>query len=218
MLEKLGWRHRYGNDFDGGTNIGYPIIVRNQFRLGEEAAWEHSVEGYTDKIFEEGKERGFADKDEEGKPWDTSFIEWSFEDDDPLESPKASEISFEFWSNKPDYNVVWRYDAGGNKYLRFHGENKHIDLETEEQLSAKNVVTMFVKEKGPVDKELHMFYTTIGEGKAIIFKNGDVVEGTWKKKTQFSRTRFYDDKGKEISFVRGPIWIEAVPAGNEIEY
>src|SRR3970040_2162518 len=52
VLEKLGWRYRYGNDFDGGTNIGYPVIIRDQYRLGDKSAWEHAVVGFSDKIFE----------------------------------------------------------------------------------------------------------------------------------------------------------------------
>ena len=219
MLIKLGWRSGvYGNDFDGGTNVGAPIIVRNQYRLGEKALWEHSVEGYTDKIFDEGGKRGFAYKNEEGDAWIDDFTVWKFADDSVLSTPKTDAISFEFWSNKGDYDITWKYDAGGNKYLRFNGGKEHMDHETEEQLSAKNIVIMFVKEKGPIDEEGHMFYTTTGTGDALIFQNGDVIEATWEKAKQLSRTVFYDENDEEISFVRGEIWIEAVPAGNNINY
>ena len=76
----------------------------------------------------------------------------------------------------------------------------------------------FVKEKGPVDKESHMFYTTTGEGEALVFQNGTMVKGTWEKASRTARTKFFDASGKEIAFVRGVAWIEAVPTGNEIEY
>ncbi len=217
-LITLGWRASDGNAMDAGTNLGVPAAVRNQFRLGAKAAWEHSYEGYTDKIFDEAAKRGFGNKDSKGNPWDDRFIAWKFQDDKPLDSPKASAISFEFWTNKPDYNVSWKYTKEGNKYFRENGGKEHQDFETKKQISAKNVVIQFVKEKGPVDKEGHMFYTTIGEGEALIFQNGDVIKGTWKKRTQDDRTRFFDDKGEEVRFVRGEIWIEAVPAGNEISY
>lgn len=218
LLTKLGWRSAKGNAFDGGTNVGYPIIIRDQYRLGEKADWEHSVVGFTDKIFEEAKERGYGYKDENGDPWDENFVSWKFSDADPLSSPKANKISFEFWSNKPDYDVSWEYDTEKNNYKRFNGGSKHIDHETGEQLTAENVVIQFVKERGPVDDEYHMLYTTVDAGKVIVFQNGDVIEGTWSKKSQNSRTLFYDESGKEISFVRGKIWIEVVPAGNDINY
>jgi len=218
VLEKLGWRYRYGNDFDGGTNIGYPVIIRDQYRLGDKSAWEHAVVGFSDKIFEEGKSRGFGYEDSDGNAWSQDFEQWQFADDKPQEAPKSTEISFEFWSNKPEYNVIWRYDASSNSYLRFNGDEEHLDHETNGQLSAKNVVVMQVTERGPVDKEGHMFYTTIDEGSALIFQNGDVIPGTWEKNSQTGRTIFYDSGGNEVEFVRGNIWIEAVPDGNEISY
>lgn len=217
-LEKLGWRYRYGNDFDGGTNIGYPVIIRDQYRLGDKSAWEHSVVGFTDKIFEEGKSRGFGFLDSEGNAWSQDFEKWQFADDKPLEIPKSTDISFEFWSNKPEYNVIWKYDKATNSYLRFNGDRQHLDHETNGQISSKNVVVMQVIERGPVDKEGHMFYTTIDEGSALIFQNGDATLGTWEKSSQKGRTKFYDDAGREITFVRGSIWIEAVPSENEITY
>ncbi len=222
-LEKLismGWRHAKGNALDGGANVSYPAIKRDQYRLGDNpAAWEHSAVGSSDLLFNLGIERGFNGKTADGRMWYEDFISWRFEDEKAATTPTASKISFEFWSNKPDYNVEWKYDANSNSYLRFNGGKEHKDWEFDKpQLSAKNVVVIFVKEKGPVDQELHMFYQTIGRGKAIFFKNGEVIEGTWEKASQTSRTRFYDDNGKEISFVRGSIWIEALPEGNEIVY
>ena len=218
LLENLGWRATKSNAMDAGTNIGAPIVIRNQFRLGTKAAWEHSFEGFTDKLYEEAEKRGFVYEDSEGNAWNEDFVSWKFADDSPSGSPNASEISFEFWSNKPDYDVSWKYEPSGNRYLRSNGAKEHMDYDAKEQLSAKNVVIQFVKEKGPVDKEGHMFYTTTGEGKALIFQNGVLIEGTWEKEDRSSRTRFYDENSKEIIFVRGNIWIEEVPAGNEIKY
>lgn len=63
-----------------------------------------------------------------------------------------------------------------------------------------------------------MNYDVVGKGEILSFNNGTVVKGTWKKEGISSRTLFFDEKGKEISFVRGVIWIEAVPSGNKITY
>lgn len=221
LLDKLGWRNgSQGNNLDGGYNIGVPVVKKLRNRLGpEDAQEEHQPVAFLDAAFEEAASRGFAYEDEDGNPWDENFIRWKFEDDKALSSPKTESISFEFWSNKADYDVEWKYDSSSNSYLRFNGGKPFTDIEFENrQVSVKNVVIQFVKERGPVDKELHMFYTTVGKGSALIFQNGDVVEGSWEKTSQLARIRFYDDKGTEISFVRGRIWIEAVPAGNEINY
>ena len=63
-----------------------------------------------------------------------------------------------------------------------------------------------------------MIYTTVGEGKALIFQNGEVIEATWEKKSQSSRTKYFYKEGKEVAFVRGLIWIEAIPGLNKINY
>jgi hypothetical protein len=213
LIQKLGWRYRGGNDFDTHYDIGFPVLFRDPERLGHPIATEHTMVSSTDAIFSEAADRGFA-----GEGWLDTFTSWEFEDGSSSSSPEADSISFEFWSNKPNYDVKWEYDKDSNQYLRFNGGEKQSDLGSGEQFSAKNVVIQFVKERGSVDQEKHMFYKNIGEGSAIVFKNGNVIEGTWEKDAIDERTIFFDENGDEVKFVRGPIWVEAVPAGNEIEY
>lgn len=215
-LIRLGWRYAKGNAMDAGTNVGFPVVWRDYERIPG-AATEHTFMGSTDKLYDEGSSRGFGPADSEGTSWDDSFVPWKFKADKAISSPVYSQISFEFWSNKPDYDVVWKYDQAGNKYLRSVGGKEHIDMDTKEQLSAKNVLVQFVEEKGPVDKEGHMFYTNIGSGNIILFQNGEVFEGTWSKKLQSDRT-IYKVNGKEVEFVNGTIWIEALPIGNDVNY
>ncbi len=216
-LVALNWRYAQGNSMDAGTNIGFPIVWRDYERIPG-AATEHTFMGSTDKLFEEGTKRGFGYNDAKGKSWVSGFTSWKFVDGKSSESPTGKEISFSFWDNKPDYDVKWVYDSVKNVYLRFNGGKEYIDMDTKTQLAASNVVIQVTKERGPVDKEGHMIYTTTGTGKVLVFQNGSVLEGTWSKATQASRTKYFDDKGKEISLVKGKIWIEIVPAGNEVTY
>jgi hypothetical protein len=218
LLETLGWRYPGGNDFDTTYDSGFPVFWRDYERLGHPVATEHTMVASLDAAYEEASDRGFNAKDPDGDKWDEDFIEWKFEDDAPVSNASATKISFGFWDNQPDYDVIWKYDSSNNSYLRENDGSAHVDHETGEQLSAKNVVIVFVKEKGPVDRNKHMLYTTTGEGEALVFQNGEVIEGTWEKDSRTDRTMFFDENGKEISFVRGPIWIEAVPAGNTINY
>ena len=219
-LDKLGWRNgRSGNDLDGGFNVGYPVVVRDQNRLGSTpAAWEHSVVASLDAVYAEADKRGFSFEDSEGTPWNEGFSDWKFVDGNPS-SGSAEKISFDFWSKYGDYSVEWVYDPSTNSYKRNNGGKAHTDWEFDKpQITASNVVVMFVEEEGPVDSEKHMFYDVLGKGDALVFQNGSVISGSWKKADQFDREVFYDDNGGEIEFVRGPIWIELVPDGNDVEY
>jgi len=222
-LDKLGWRNgQHGNDMDGGFNVGFPVVLRDQYRLSSEpAAWEHSVVANLDEVYNEAKKRGFNFEDEDGVVWNEGFRLWKFEDGEAVSSPTATEISFGFWDGKSDYDVSWKYDSSTNSYKRSNGGKAHTDWEFEKpQLTAADVVIMFAKEKSMIDAEGHQYYEVISSkaGSALIFKNGEVVEGTWEKKSQLDREVFYDKNGDEIVFARGPIWVEILPAGNEVSY
>ncbi len=217
LLEKVGWVNgRYGSDMNGATNTGYPALFTDDRRMN--LATEHQKVGSTDKIYEEATKRGYDYEDSDGKAWDTNFKPWKFVDGKALGTPKATEISFDFWTSMSGYDVQWKYDLQNNRYLRFNGGAEHKDLENGEQLQAKNVAIVYAKEEGPVDREHHMLYTVTGEGKAMVFKNGDVIEGTWVKNKATDTVKFFDESDEEISFVRGQIWIEVLPLGNTVKY
>ncbi len=221
LFDKLGWQGgSQGNNMDGGYNIGYPIVVRNQYRLGSTAAaWEHSVVADLNLVWQEAAKRGLNYKDGNGVAWTKGFRKWLFQDGKATTSPVVSDIKFDFWSSMPGYDVEWKYDSNTNSYMRFNAGVAHVDQEFDKpQLSAKNVAIMFVVEKGPLDTEHHMFYQDTGTGKALVFQNGIVVQGTWSKATALDREVFYDTNGKEISMVRGQTWVELVPSTNKVSY
>ena len=220
-LDKLGWRNgQHGNDMDGGFNVGFPVVLRDQYRISSEpAAWEHSVVASLDEVYNEAKKRGFNFEDEDGVAWNEDFRMWKFEDGKASSSPTASAISFGFWDGKSEYDVEWKYDSASNMYKRFNGGSEHKDWEFDKpQLATSNVIIMFSKEKSMVDAEGHQYYEVIGKGDALIFKNGEVLEGTWEKDSQLDREVFYDTNGDEITLTRGPVWVEILPAGNEVSY
>lgn len=220
--DALGQIKKYGWDLYNDLNqfsIGFPTYWRDYERLGHPVATEHTMYSTTDKLWAVGQERGLTDKNnKDNKKWDESFIPWKFVDGAAASEPKAGKISFPFWGGYNDYIVDWNYDQATNSYRRENGGKAHTDLDNNEQLSASNVVVLFAQEKGPIDALKHMLYTTTGTGRALVFQNGGVVQGTWSKKTRSERTKFVDNKGKEISFVRGPIWIEVLNVGAKVSY
>lgn len=218
LLGKIGWYNgTLGNDMNGETNIGVPAIKRDLERIPG-AAYEHTVMGFTDAVFDAGIKRGFAYSSTQGVPWDKIFIPWTFVDDKAVSDPTASDITIEFVQGMTDYKVEWKYDSTNNQYLRFNGGKAHIDMDTGKQLLAKNVVIQYAKMQDLVDKEYHVLYTVVGTGKAIVFQNGEYVEGTWSKDSLTGKTKFINSKGKEISLVRGVTWIEVVPTTGKVDY
>ena len=212
--------NRYGIKDMDQFGIAYPICYRNYDRLDHPVATEHTMICYTDKLEELAKKRSWTNIDEDGVAWDKNFVQWKFKADaKDGERGTVSSVSFSHWeAQAAGYKVEWDYDPGSNSYKRLTGGKPHLDLETKQQLITKNVAVEFTKETDGVDEHAHILYGTIGSGKALIFQDGKATTGTWKKLKRTSRTQFFDDKGKEIAFNRGPIWIEIVSTDTKVTY
>ena len=61
-----------------------------------------------------------------------------------------------------------------------------------------------------VDDEGHLIYDQVGSGPATVFTGGQAYPGVWKKEKRERRTRFYGENGEEITFERGPIFVEFI--------
>jgi len=199
--------------------IGFPTYWRDYQRLGRAVATEHTMYSTIDKLWTAGEKRGWTASDSAGLRWDKSFVPWTFKDDQP--SGTTTAINVNFWDGYKDYAVDWKYEASCNCYKRTNGGQTQVDLNTNEQLSAKNIIVQFMKESHANDgyeNNAHLLYGNKGQGKALIFMDGSVITGTWNKKTRQSREVFLDAKGKEIALDRGEIWIQTVPEGSTVTY
>lgn len=212
QIGDYGW-NQY-NDMNQ-FSIGYPTFRRDESRLGHEVATEHTMYSVTSKLREVGKKRGLTNVDKEGASWDDNFVPYTFKDDSPASNPTAESIEINFWNNS-DYGVLWTYDKSTNSYLRSNGGAEHIDRNTKKQISAKNIVVLFMTEAHANDGyegNAHMLYGTKGTGKATIFMDGKEIKGTWKKSDREARTIISDSSGKEIEFNKGMLWFEIQPIG-----
>lgn len=201
--------------------ISFPTCYRNYDRLDHPVATEHTMVCVTDKLLKIAAQRGWTNVDAKGVAWDKDFQPWKFKDDaKESERGTATSISFVSWKGyESSYGVKWEYDKLANVYKRFNGGVAHVDLETKQQLAAKAVVVMFAKETGPVDEHAHLLYNNIGSGDGILFQDGKTVKITWKKDTKSSRTKFFDSStNKEVSLVKGQIWVEMLPIGTPVTY
>lgn len=140
---------------------------------------------------------------------------WQFKKDAPVEergTKTTATLTFfqDIW-NGGLYDVTWTYDRTRNVYLRAMGTEPYIDQITGSQVYAKNIVFQKVEMISTFDEKAHIIITTIGQGDAIILRDGLVINGTWKKDDITSRTKYFDQQGAEIIFNRGVTWIEGVP-------
>ena len=81
------------------------------------------------------------------------------------------------------------YEKETNLYKRIQNNVTDIDKNNSTEIKVKNLVIQLV-EKVEVSDSLQRFsLTMIGTGKAYILRDGQVVEGTWKKGARTSRNR-----------------------------
>lgn len=122
----------------------------------------------------------------------------------------------------PKNSVVrFKYDLTSGLYQRFVQGQPHLDALTNKQLSAANVIVQFCPhEKTDIVEDSQgttsINIVLVGEGKALIFRDGMVREGRWVASDPNRMTRFVDNEGQPISLKPGRTWIELVPPDYEI--
>lgn len=217
--DALGQIIKYGVKDLNQFSIGFPVFWRDYQRLGHPVATEHTMYSTTQKLWEVGAKRGWVATDSANIRWDKNFTAWKFKD--PAQSSgQVAKVTVDFWESQSAYQVEWNYDPASSSYKRKNGED-HIDLNNKQQLTAKNIVVQFQRESNANDGypgNVHLLYGTTGSGKALIFQDGNVIEGKWIKQGRIQRTKFVDKGGQEVEFNRGQIWIQTVPEGAKVSY
>ncbi len=218
QIQKYNWGGY--NDLDQ-FGLSAPTFVRDDTRLGRDVATEHTVYATTTRLWEAAKKRGLTDVDEDGDKWDEQLVTYKFKDEaKPAERAQSQEVQVGFWKGYNDFNVNWQYSPKENLYLRNHGNEPHKDRNTNMQQAAKNIVILYMvesKANDGYDNNLHLIYKTTGSGKAIVFQNGQRIDGTWSKDDRTDRLKLIGQNGKTIDFVRGIIWFQILPMDGVVE-
>lgn len=217
QITDYGWR--FYNDLDQ-FGVPFPVYRRIESINGRPVATEHTMFSNTTELWDYAAEkRKLTNKDEDGVSWDENFNEYEFSEDGTAGGSAANSVSFEFWDGYKDFAVTWDYDATKKAYIRENGGKPHVDRNTKNQIAAKNVILLFMRESRANDGyegNLHMLYGTKGTGRALVFMNGREIDARWSKKDRESRTILTDTSGKEILFVPGLMWFEIVAPDTEI--
>jgi len=114
------------------------------------------------------------------------------------------------------YKVKWQYNKEENNYIRYQNGEIH-KMSDGEWIKAKNIIVQ-LNEMVVLDEVGRKRITTLGEGKAWVFRDGETVEGKWKKDEINQITKYYDNNGNEIEFNGGTIWIEVIPDEDYLRY
>jgi hypothetical protein len=141
-----------------------------------------------------------------------------FVDDTPAANRPATQSLFVPYRTG---TVSYQYYPENDQYVRLINGTLQIDPANNQQVYARNIVVMI--QPLPVDYVdtngvPRVNVGNVGSGKAIVFKEGKAITGTWKKASDSALTHYYDDSGSEIPFVRGEIFMQSVPPDMAVTY
>jgi len=134
---------------------------------------------------------------------------------DPSALPASQRIRIPYRTGLVEY----RFDRAADLYRRLLDGKAQVDPADGKAVTTRNVVVMFMSFK--TDTKIEPGHSrpvvgSIGTGRAMIFRDGRLTEGTWSKADEQAPTRLLDAAGMEIPLVTGRTFFQIVPIGTKV--
>ncbi len=184
-------------DIDHGANGSTFDRVSNRYA-------PHNLYTSIDRLIATAAGRGYTS---------STYTPLARKPDKKIETPAASSIDIAISSSL--YNVHYTYDTANNSYLRSEGGQAHTDEKSGAQINAK-VVVVIVTDKS--QNGIYSVYRTSGSGPALVFQDGNVVNGTWAKADDKAQFTFKDAAGAELKLNAGKTWFTMVGNSSATTY
>ena len=173
--------------------------------------YEHTAFTNIEKISKTAKNRGYrntSDKD--------TLLKYSIDEID-LSLKEGAILANEVVIDYSYYHTTsYVYDEVNKVYKRSLSGIKNVDLVTNKQYTAKNIITYKV-ENYTLDKKGRQDLKNIGSGEGYYISNGYAVPITWEKKTREGQTVYRYLDGKEIVVNDGNTFIQIQPINQKLE-
>ncbi len=141
----------------------------------------------------------------------------AFSDEPSVEGTPATAIEIPFNS----LDVEWRYDEASGRYLRWSDGVPHTDALDSRQLSAANVVVLYVPQynteivEDPHSGALSIRWELWYSNRAIIFRDGVQIEAFWQRWERPDMLTFTGEDGAPIPLKVGNTFFEVLPTDGE---
>ena len=154
---------------------------------------------------------------ERGKNQPSSFATWQFDGAAPGGGSPLNVVTLPYASGR----VGWAYAPSTGLWNRTMIGKPHTDRSTGKQLTAANVVVVYVNHQlsdiredssGSRGIEIQLW----GEGAIKLFRDGKVIDGKWSRPASGIGLNFTDVNGQPIPLKPGNTWVELVPIGFNI--
>jgi hypothetical protein len=117
--------------------------------------------------------------------------------------------------------IEYRFDARLDLYRRSVDGAAQIDPADGKAVTTRNVVVLFMSYK--TDTRIEPGHSrpvigNIGTGRALVFREGRVTQGTWSKADETAPTHLLDAAGQEIPLVTGHTFFQIVPSDTNVRF
>lgn len=109
----------------------------------------------------------------------------------------------------------WEWNDAAGVFERSHDRDPHL-LSDGSRVSAHNVLVLECEYKTSVADSRSPEAQTTGTGRAWIFTDGQLVEGTWDRPDQASAWTFTTDDGDVIALSPGRTWVSLIREGQAV--
>ncbi len=116
--------------------------------------------------------------------------------------------------------VTWAYGEGNGRYIRWTDGVPHLDANTGQQLSFKNIIVLAahhedtdILEDNVGNGHYSIQIQIWGEGPVSIFRDGTRIDGRWQRNDPHDMLTFTDLDGNILPLAPGNSFIQLVPLG-----
>ncbi len=149
-----------------------------------------------------------------GRLTNISVPAFQFTSNVPSGGHTGNQVTVPYRPNLSD--AVFTYDGQSKLYRRSIGTTPHVDVDTNQPLTAANVIILYAPHETTTIVEDSLGSRSIqitisGSGSAMILREGQVFDVTWSRSDPHALWQFTASNGQAISLKPGNTWIEVVP-------
>ena len=194
------WEH-----IDQGSYGKY--FYRDMDRYSSGYAWEHT-------LFTKGESLQKAIEDTGYYTPDAKSYGLLFAENVNLNGQTANEVTVKFKSGK---TTTFTFDAEKQQYKMYQHGQDHIDGNTNEVVTFKNVIAIYTNQTY-YSNGVHKFYDTIGTGEGYAAINGQIVPIKWSRDSLRTNYTYSLADGTPLTLDVGTTYIALVGIKHDIAY
>ncbi len=200
LVLRAPWANRAYSEQMGD---GPPMMVRIPGIPRPEVAGWHTLFAVPTEVWKQA--------DADGVNQRPSLDGLAFDYNPPAGGAPTTEFIIDYPGSGPKH--TWRYDPGSGRWLSFTSDQPDGDTLTPDQpLAFDNVVLIYaVHYEADFLEDDHVKLKSVGiellgEGKAVLMRDGQRYEVTWRRSEPSRMIQFFDTGGNVIAFKPGTVW------------